>query len=228
MKKKVLIPFITFNILVILALAGLFILSEAYPLRPGTPVYRLQHAAEQWRMRLTAGQASRAAMALNLVERRLGDLAQAGEPGGVNAAAVAFDRALEEAVRQVETSPQPEQAALGGSLAALLDRAEFVLAGLEPFGDDVVLATLQRQVLAMQESDTPEEVVTFVAEPVPVELQQAAPIPFLGQDIDHTIWPLTGGHDGIECEDCHQQGVYAGTEGECEDCHQIPDSDLYP
>ena len=79
MKKRVLIPFITFNVLVILALAGLFVLSEAYPLRPGSPVYRLQHAAEQWRMRLTAGQASRAAMALNLAERRLGDLAQAGE-----------------------------------------------------------------------------------------------------------------------------------------------------
>ena len=129
-------------------------------------------------------------------------------------------------MRQVQASPQPEQAALGGSLTALLDRAEFVLAGLEPFGDDVVLATLQRQVLALQQSNTPEEVVTFVAEPV--ELLQAEPIPFLGQDIDHTIWPLTGGHDGLDCEDCHLQGVYAGTPGECEDCHQIPDSDLYP
>ena len=226
MKKKVLIPFITFNILVMLALAGLFILSEAYPLRPGTPVYRLQHVTEQWRMRLTAGQASRAAMALTLAERRLGDLSQAGEGGGVNAAAVAFDRALEEAVRQVEVCPQPEQAALGGSLAALLERAEFVLSGLEPFGDEVVLGTLQRQVEVMQEREEAEEVVTYVAEPV--ELVQAEPIPFLGQEIDHTIWPLAGGHEGLECEDCHQQGVYAGTAGECEDCHEIPESELYP
>ena len=226
MKKRILVPLITFNVLVILTLAGLFVLSEAYPLRPGTPLYRVQHAAEQWRMQLTAGQAGRAAMALDLAERRLGDLALAEEPGRVNAAAVAFDRALAEAVRQIEASAQPEHAALEGSLAALLDRAAFALAGMEP--DDVVLATLQRQVLVMQEERAPKEVVTLVAEPVPVELQQAAPIPFLGQDIDHTIWPLTGGHDGLECEDCHQQGLYAGTPGECEDCHEIPDSDLYP
>ena len=226
MKKRALVPFITFNVLVILALAGLFVLSEAYPLRPGTSFYRLQHVAEQWRMRLTAGQASRAAMALNLAERRLGDLAQAGVPSRANAAAVAFDRALDEAVRQVEATPRPEQAALGGSLTALLDRADFVLSGLEPAADDVVLQTLQRQVLAMQESNTPEEVVTFVVEPV--ELHQAEPIPFLGQDIDHTIWPLTGGHGGLECEDCHQQGEYAGTAGDCEDCHGIPESELYP
>ena len=82
MKKRVLIPFIIFNVLVILALAGLFVLSEAYPLRPGTSLYRLQHVSEQWRMRLTAGQASRAAMALELAERRLGDLAQAGNEAG--------------------------------------------------------------------------------------------------------------------------------------------------
>ena len=63
----------------------------------------------------------------------------------MNAAAVAFDRALDEAARQAEGTPQPEQAALNSSLTALLDRAEFVLAGLEPFGDDVVLATLERR-----------------------------------------------------------------------------------
>ena len=77
----------------------------------------------------------------------------------------------------------------------------------------------------MQERNRPEEVVTYVAEPM--ELYEAEPIPFLGQDIDHTIWPLTGGHEGLECEECHQQGVYAGTAGECEDCHGIPESELY-
>ena len=73
MKKRVLVPLITFNILVGLVLAGLFVLSEGYPLRPGAPVYRVQHAAEQWRMQLTAGQASRAAMALELAERNPAD-----------------------------------------------------------------------------------------------------------------------------------------------------------
>jgi hypothetical protein len=228
MKKRTIVPLIAFNVLVLLVLAGLFVLTEAYPLRPGISVYSIQHTAEQWRMQLTAGQARRATMALELAERRLADLAQAGERGEVNAAAVAFDRALGEAVRQVEVSQQPEQSELSRSLAALLDRAEFVLAGLEPFGDDVVLATLQRQVLAMQETRAPVGAVVFVTAPEPIELPQAAPIPFLGQDIDHTIWPLTGGHNGLECEDCHQQGFYAGTPGECEDCHQIPDSDLYP
>ncbi len=225
LRWKVLIPFTVLNAVIVLSLAGLFVLSEAYPLRPGSSLYRLQHTAEQWRMRLSAGDLRRAEFALLLAERRLSDLAQADERRAISAAAVAFDRALEEAVRQVETSPQPE---LEDSLVALLERAQLVLAGLEPFRDDVVLATLQRQVLADLERSRSAEVSTLVAEPAPIELQEAAAIPFLGQDIDHTIWPLTGGHDGLECEDCHQQGLYAGTPGECEDCHQIPDSDLYP
>ena len=226
MKKKALLLFILPNVLVVLALAGMFVLSEAYPLRPGTALYKIQHVAEQWRLRLSAGEADRAAVALELAERRLADLALAGSERQTNAAAVAFDRALNEAMRRVEASPQPEQADLQGDLTALLGRAEIVLDGLQPAGDDeVVVATLQRQVVTLQQSSAPAEVVADL--PQPVELSQAAPIPFLSQDIDHTLWPLTGGHQNLACEDCHQMGAYAGTPGGCQDCHTIPDSDLY-
>jgi hypothetical protein len=225
MKKKALIPFIAFNLLIILALAGMFVLSEAYPLHPGDSLYRLQHIAEQWRLRLTAGEPGRALVALDLAERRLDDLAQATGPRHTNAAAVAFDRALDQAAQRVQACPQPQQAQLQEDLTALLDRAKSVLAGRLPAAN-VALATLQRKVLALQDGYAPGEVIAVP--PEPVELSRAEPIPFLGQDIDHTLWPLTGGHDGLDCSDCHQTGIYAGTPDLCQDCHDLPDSDLYP
>jgi len=219
MKRKALIAFVALNVVVVMALAGMFVLSEAYPLRPGGFGYRVQHVAEQWRMRLSGGEAGRAAMALELAERRLGDLAQAEGEEARNAAAVAFDRALGEAVRRVEG-----QRELGEELAGLLGRAELVLEGLAAGGEDVVVGTLRRQVAGMRESKE-EEVIADV--PEPVELAEAEPIPFLGQDIEHTEWPLTGGHKEVGCEECHEEGVYAGTAGGCDACHGIPESRLY-
>jgi hypothetical protein len=225
MKRKLIILFIAMNILIIVGLAGMFVLAEAYPLRPGGALYRVQHTAEQWRMQLSGGGAGRAAMALELAERRLGDLAQAGDQGDTNAAAVAFDRALDEAVRRVAVSPWPERDGLEEGLAALLGRAELVLAGVEPGGAEVTLSTLTRSVSALQAREEPGAVAASL--PAPVELQVAEPIPFLGQEIDHTVWPLTGGHEGLACEDCHEAGEYAGTPGMCEDCHGLPESEVY-
>jgi hypothetical protein len=219
MKKRVLIPFILLNLLLVLALAGLFVLSEAYPLHPGDPLYKIQHVAEQWRLRLTAGEPAKALFALDLAERRLADLAQAPDPSASNAAAVAFDRALDDAVRRALPNHLQD-------LVALLDRAQIALDGRSPTAD-VVLASLQRKVLALLDSYVPDDQAVALL-PQPVELSRAEPIPFLSQDIDHTLWPLTGGHSGLDCGDCHQLGLYAGTPAECQDCHDLPESDLYP
>ena len=46
-----------------------------------------------------------------------------------------------------------------------------------------------------------------------------APISFLGQDADHEGFPLTGGHGGLECEQCHASGEYSDPPSGCSTCH---------
>jgi len=46
--KKVLILLAALNLILFSVLGGLFLLSETYPLQPGSPLYGVQDAAEQW------------------------------------------------------------------------------------------------------------------------------------------------------------------------------------
>ena len=41
-----------------------------------------------------------------------------------------------------------------------------------------------------------------------------------GATFDHTLFPLTGGHAGPTCIQCHANGVYHGTSALCYSCHQ--------
>jgi hypothetical protein len=44
-------------------------------------------------------------------------------------------------------------------------------------------------------------------------------VPFLGQNVRHQDFPLVGGHGELLCQNCHSEGVYAGTEKNCSSCH---------
>jgi hypothetical protein len=41
-----------------------------------------------------------------------------------------------------------------------------------------------------------------------------------GATVDHGLFPLSGGHDGVSCTNCHGGGVYQGTSTLCYACHQ--------
>jgi hypothetical protein len=41
-----------------------------------------------------------------------------------------------------------------------------------------------------------------------------------GANINHSFFPLTGGHASIDCSTCHPNGDYASTSPECVSCHQ--------
>ncbi len=43
---------------------------------------------------------------------------------------------------------------------------------------------------------------------------------WMGATFDHNNFPLTGQHIGVNCTQCHINGVYQGTGRNCEDCHQ--------
>ncbi|HSJ57544.1 MAG TPA: DUF5667 domain-containing protein, partial [Anaerolineae bacterium] len=122
--KKALIALLGVHLLLILIVAGLFVLSETYPLRPGMAFYNVQSTAEQWRLKLGADDERRAEFALDLAERRLADLAAANRPARVRTAATALDRATDEAVRRLEPLSANDQSLLFERLSGFLGRAQ--------------------------------------------------------------------------------------------------------
>ena len=40
-----------------------------------------------------------------------------------------------------------------------------------------------------------------------------------GATVDHSWWPLTGQHAGVDCTSCHQGGQFQGTPTSCVSCH---------
>ena len=43
----------------------------------------------------------------------------------------------------------------------------------------------------------------------------------ISNGFDHfsTGFPLTGPHERVDCESCHQRGIFAGTPRQCQACH---------
>jgi hypothetical protein len=43
---------------------------------------------------------------------------------------------------------------------------------------------------------------------------------WLNATVDHSFFPLSGGHNGLACVSCHTSGVYATIPADCYSCHQ--------
>jgi hypothetical protein len=50
---------------------------------------------------------------------------------------------------------------------------------------------------------------------------------WLDATFDHALFPLTGGHNGVTCVDCHTSGTYGTIPSDCNSCHQ-PDYQAAP
>ncbi len=221
--KTVITVFVALNLLFVALAGGLFLLSEIYPFQPDHLLYGVQLEAEQWRLNLTSGETRQADMALDLAERRLADLANANGDEQIARATGVFDEALNEAIRRVGAAAFAQQTRLRDRLDALLVRAEVVVAALKPAKGTAAIADLSRKIAALQAAGTQQELSAVLPEMI-----AAVPIPFLGQVIDHEIFPLTGGHAEARCEQCHTDGKYAGTPAECSECHSWPPPKPYP
>jgi len=224
--KKVLILFAALNLVLFGALGSLFLLSDSHPLRPGSAVYGLQDLAEQWRLRLSSGEDRRAEVALDLVERRLDDLAQAGAQPHLQAAASAFNAATDQAIRRIDAAPTSTQDGLYTRLRAVLDRAEVLVSALDQHDLATSVARLARRIAALQAAETSEQMLALL--PPVSTLSRAEPIPFLGNDVDHSAYPLLGAHAEVACVDCHLDGLYAETPTDCDACHLLPVDGTYP
>ncbi|MFV2055217.1 MAG: cytochrome c3 family protein [Thiohalomonadales bacterium] len=71
----------------------------------------------------------------------------------------------------------------------------------------------------------PERIRTLSLYTVAISLSllllSASPVMAASSDFDHfmTGFPLTGAHKRVECESCHQRGVFQGTPKQCNACH---------
>jgi hypothetical protein len=208
----------------------MLVLAETYPFRFGSPFFGLQHVAEQGRLRLAPDPTWRADFAIDLAERRLADLARADRPQRVAGAARAFHRALQTAADAVDAAPlEARDDHLSGRMEALLARAQVVVAAFESAAGAPspghAMEDLHQLIASLQSTETVELEAGPSTEST---LGQAVPISFLGRDVDHSIYPLTGKHIVVDCESCHIDGIYVDTPTECEDCHQASPSEIYP
>lgn len=227
--KKILIGLIVLNLLLGLVLVGTLYLASTYPFGTGHPLYGLQRASEQLQLRLRAGDRARATWRIQLAERRLADLA-AAQGKHVEMALATFQSALAEAILALQPLPADDE--LYQQMANLLVKTDIVLAAVR--GHATADGSLDDAVLALQQwlagYHPRPQVNTSLAGNLSASsrLAEAVPIPFLGGGLAHDVFPLEGAHGDLLCEDCHADGIYAGTPTKCEQCHGIPLSVLYP
>ncbi len=225
MKKKISVIFICLNLLLISSLCGMFFLAETYPFHPGQSLFGLQNVAEQARLSLTPGDANRARYAVNLAERRLADLAKANGLSQTEISAVAFDEALNLALERISVLSARDQVELFEQVDIVLKQTDLIISSLELGPQNVSLVSLYQKINSLLTAESSEELQAAIPTMPPLKIQAEA-ISFLGQNVDHTEFPLSGGHNALECADCHADGVYANTPVECSACHtyQLPEN----
>ncbi len=213
---------------------GLVIINETHPFAPGTPLYVVQDNVEQLHLSMLASAADQADQALTLADHRLRNLAQAKEAEAITSAAIEFDQALDMALLKTEALPVAERSQPYGRLSRLLSQSKVVLVSLKAstnadnIGD--IIGVIQDKIALLQAADTYAEITAVAnAKPAPPSIITAAPVTFLGQDVDHSLYLLSGAHLEADCLACHPTGEYANTPTECSDCHQVlPENSLYP
>lgn len=207
------------NAIMFLVIAGLFVLAETYPFSPGDPLFGLQSTAESSRVKLAKDPEKRVELSFELVERRLADLAMVSDPENVKPAVEAFDQVLTQAIVSIQAVSGTEAANYYQDVQTLLLRVDLVLGSVEKNIEHEHLAALHEKVAILLSATTPLEIQKLAMEQTLPSIIAPKAIPFLSQDVDHIDFTLTDGHENLECEQCHANGVYMDTATECSSCH---------
>ena len=214
-KKTVITSLVLAHLALVLLVCGVIYLEQVYPFHPGDVLYKLQHTGEQARLSLTGGRTSRAEYAMVLAERRLADLAQAGTAAKIKQAVAAYEGALKTAALALDEAPQGAHTALYQRLDGLLVRSDVVVQTLGSQMDLVVLQELKALLSASRQAVDVRAVQSVLTGEV-----AAVAVPFLSTNVSHGSFDLFGGHYGVACQSCHQDGAYKGTADDCKSCHQ--------
>jgi len=217
--KKYITIFIAANLVILVLVMGMVFLEANYPFQPGQGGYNLQHAVEQTRLYLAKRAGNQADYALELADRRLADLAMASNTQEIEDASATLYLALDQAVVVLTSGPGGTQDALQERFDQFLIQADYVIEAVANESDDPSIAALDRHLLDLLADTEGETIQLAQAKPaIPARIDAAA-ISFLGEEVEHNLLPLIGGHAELECESCHTDGVYKGTSDACSSCH---------
>ncbi len=238
---------ISFALLLFVGVVGgtaTYVMAGKAPFLPGSWLFPAQLWSEQqWGLAFNVDAAERAAVFLNLLERRLDDLEASLGTEHELIALTYLDRALDHAVTAVTAAPAETQPALQARLMALTERAIALADGIKDGeGETAVLAFIAKsqsiQLALTAPNPTaaisaiaPENERPIVADNSTVStasgtnsLADSRMVPFPEGSVDHSFFPLSGGHAEISCETCHSGGSYQGTDTACITCHTQDDS----
>ena len=222
MMKKIFALLLGINLIIGITILGLFYLAETYPFNPGDNLYGVQLVAESWRVNLTARGEKQTNLALSITERRLADLARAEQPQEIVIAMRAFEDSLDRTtmyVREFDNKTENEPMDFP-QFKTLLSKAQLVLYAIDKkynFDRVTNLRTKIDDLLVITPAAESERVIeNGFSNPISIN---AEVITFLGQEVDHEVYPLLGKHENTDCQYCHPSGEYANTPTECEDCH---------
>ena len=100
--KKMILILIGINLALVSLLFGLFSLIENHPYSPAETLYRIQVVGESWRIQLSASGENQTDKVLDLIERRLTDLALAETQEEIKDAVFAYQQSFDLAVEHLE------------------------------------------------------------------------------------------------------------------------------
>ncbi|MFU8771387.1 MAG: hypothetical protein ACNA8H_03095, partial [Anaerolineales bacterium] len=129
--KKIIIQGSILVLFLALVCNGLLYLAVTYPFQAGDPLFSLQQAAEQMRLRLTRNESRQMEFALDLAERRLADLAQADGHRQIELSANALVRALEMIFSLHEKVAYQQESSISLRLEALLTKVDIVVNSIQ-------------------------------------------------------------------------------------------------
>jgi hypothetical protein len=202
---------------IVLGLAGVSLAAFGWTL-PGNVLFPLQQRIEQ--ALIIGSKASQADRYLDLVERRIENLqARAGTPHEL-AALEALGFSIDQAQHMIAKTPNNQANELLSRYLDLLIQVDPTLNSLvalpNTHGD--LLTTFQTRLHALITSISSGRLLGGLARHQPELTAQ------MGTGLDGTspvraFFPLTGGHAGIDCLDCHITGEFQGTTKTCLGCH---------
>jgi len=239
MRPSILIVLVIMIILAAAGLTGSLVLAQTGPFHVGEALFPVQEMAEETLVFLTLKPENRAALSMDLLERRLADLESSSDLDVRLLAVAALQREMSRASAALAETDGPDSVGLRTRFVEVLARVRVALDQL-PRLAAVDAARMQAATLEAIAADThrplidllhppltptlsPSQAARDAVSPVQMPLNRLAPhfvvFPPGSAGARHAFFPLTGKHADLECKDCHNEGRYRGTPSNCSACH---------
>jgi len=232
----------TLGLLLFAAIVGsatTYVLADNGRFLPGERLFHAQWSAEQfWLIRLPRASLPQAQSALQLLDRRLDNLEACQDQPCAGPTLPYLEFAVGQALTAVHNAPAADQPDLrqelythvrralglmdtaGASANELAARLESLLVALqEPEPEGTAVAQLNGEAIEVVNGRAADGFASSPPNPSLNQLAAPLTVPFPEGAVDHSFFPLTGGHDSLECTTCHTSGDYKGTSSTCVACH---------